>query len=296
MLPLRINMCSRCDFSSNFPPRFARLKQKTCHERQPEFCCRRADGVACRSRRRRRLDSVSRSRRVGNEFRIWTAVEMVVDRERGVEDETARPRHVQPDYSGRSVYITCYSGYGMDAKSPGNKSDLMRHLLCINRADGAIKWKKDFNPLLPESEYSGGNNSWHGYSSSTPTTDGERLYLFLGKSGVYALDLDGNEIWHESVGEKLAAGVRRIRPCCLKTWSSSTPASKAILWWRSTKKNGKKVWTRGDVRGSWNTPLLVETDQGDTELVVSLPGRPEGENRRHRSEIRKRPVVLRRDS
>jgi len=57
---------------------------------------------------------------------------------------------------------------------------LLRHLVCIDRGTGAIVWTKDFKPSLPESKYGpGGNESQHGYSSSSAASDGKHsLRLF----------------------------------------------------------------------------------------------------------------------
>src|SRR3954451_2284406 len=77
---------------------------------------------------------------------------------------------------------------------------LERHLLALDKAGGKILWTKDFNPKLPEHKYQG-EGAYHGYASSTPTTDGERLYVFFGKSGVYCFDLDGKQIWHVPLGK-----------------------------------------------------------------------------------------------
>src|SRR5262249_29972966 len=95
-----------------------------------------------------------------------------------------------PIIVGKRIYLTCYTGYGLTEGKEG-MDKLMRHLLCIDRAKGTILWTKDFNPSLPESFYVGGNNTQHGYSSSTLASDGRKLYAFFGKSGVYCLDLDG---------------------------------------------------------------------------------------------------------
>ena len=64
--------------------------------------------------------------------------------------------------------------------------------LCLDRATGKTLWAKEFEPVLPEHKYAG-EGSYHGYAASTPITDGERLYVFFGKSGVYCFDLDGKE-------------------------------------------------------------------------------------------------------
>src|SRR5437773_7645291 len=31
---------------------------------------------------------------------------------------------------GNRIFVTCYSGYGMDTKSPGDQKELKRHLVC----------------------------------------------------------------------------------------------------------------------------------------------------------------------
>src|SRR5262249_9144597 len=90
-----------------------------------------------------------------------------------------------PVTAGDRVFVTCYSGYGLDAKEPGNQDDLRRHLLCLDRGTGNIRWAKEFKPLLPEHKYAG-EGSYHGYAASTPLIDGDRLYVFFGKSGVYS--------------------------------------------------------------------------------------------------------------
>jgi len=110
------------------------------------------------------------------------------------------PGTSSPITLGESVFLTCYSGYGLNA-GKGEMANLIRHVLCLDRKSGKILWTKNFKPALPESRYSGGNNAQHGYAASTPATDGKRLYVFFGKSGVYCLDLKGEEIWHANVGK-----------------------------------------------------------------------------------------------
>ena len=78
--------------------------------------------------------------------------------------------------------------------------DLSRHVLCLDRKDGKILWAKEFEPILPEHNYAG-EGAYHGYAASTPITDGERLYVFFGKSGVFCFDLDGKQLWHACVGK-----------------------------------------------------------------------------------------------
>ena len=104
-----------------------------------------------------------------------------------------------PIVVGGRVYLTCYTGYGLEP-AMGDQKQLRRHLLCFDRTDGKLIWTKEFEPKLPEHQYQG-EGAYHGYAASTPICDGERLYVFFGKSGVFCFDLDGRQIWQASVGD-----------------------------------------------------------------------------------------------
>lgn len=172
---------------------------------------------------------------------------------------------------GDSIFLTCYSGYGLDPEAPGKMDDLMRHVVCLDRNSGDIVWTRAVKPRLPESEYSGGNNSWHGYSSSTPTTDGERLYVFFGKSGVFCFDLDGKQIWQADVGDNTHGWGSANSPILagdLLIVNASVESNSLVAL---DKRTGEEVWRAGGIRGSRNTPVLVEAPNGRTELVLSAP-------------------------
>ncbi|MDP7204525.1 MAG: PQQ-binding-like beta-propeller repeat protein, partial [Pirellulaceae bacterium] len=101
---------------------------------------------------------------------------------------------------GNRVFVTSYSGYGLEA-GQGQQESLKRHLLCVNRTSGEVIWHKQLDPKLPEHNYQG-EGAYHGYAASTPLTDGKNLFVFFGKSGVFCFDLDGNQLWQTSVGER----------------------------------------------------------------------------------------------
>ncbi len=98
------------------------------------------------------------------------------------------PGSSSPIIRGDKVFVTCYSGYGVAKDRPGDPSNLKRHLLCINAADGKVLWDKTVPAVLPEIPYSG-RIQQHGYASHTPATDGQRIYVFFGKSGVLATNI-----------------------------------------------------------------------------------------------------------
>ena len=100
------------------------------------------------------------------------------------------PARRAPSWSGDSVFITCWSGYGIDPAAPGAPKELRRHLLRVARADGEILWSVAIEPV-PEEDTFDGRMAGHGYASSTPVSDGRRIYVFFGKAGVFAFDLAG---------------------------------------------------------------------------------------------------------
>ncbi len=177
---------------------------------------------------------------------------------------------------GDQIFLTCYSGYAMKRDEPGEMEDLMRHVVCLSRKNGKIVWTKKFKPKLPESKYSGGNNSWHGYASSTIASDGEHLYVFFGKSGVYCLTLKGDEVWHVSVGDKTRGWGSANSPVLFKNLVIINASIESGTMVALDKKTGKEVWKTGGIKGAWNTPALVGLLNGSTEIVLSLPGRPIG--------------------
>jgi outer membrane protein assembly factor BamB len=187
------------------------------------------------------------------------------------------PGTSSPVTAGNRIFLTCYSGYAIDTAKPGKMEDLKRHLLCLNRKDGKILWQKEFKPVLPEHQYSG-EGSYHGYSSSTPITDGKRLYVFFGKSGVYCFDLDGKELWHTLVGEGKHGWGSGTSPILYKNLLivNASVESGAIV--ALDKMKGDEVWRAPNINSAWNTPVLVKPAKGDTELVVSVHGRLLGLN------------------
>jgi outer membrane protein assembly factor BamB len=194
--------------------------------------------------------------------------------------KTKMPGHgaSSPIVVGDKVFVTCYSGYGIDKDDPGDQKNLKRHLLCVDRKSGNILWTRDVPGNPPEPSYTS-FQSLHGYASSTPVSDGASVYVFYGKSGVYAYDLAGKELWHKSVGtgtKYWGAGVSPILYKDLLIVNASTEGSSKgpnaetdgpLL--ALDKKSGKEVWRYKDLEESWSTPVLVKLPNGKTELVVS---------------------------
>jgi outer membrane protein assembly factor BamB len=178
------------------------------------------------------------------------------------------PGTSSPIVVGKRVYLTCYTGYGIEP-GEGDMKDLTRHVLCIDRAKGDILWTKDFKPSLPESKYNAGNDGQHGYASSTLASDGKRLYAFFGKSGVYCLDLDGKEIWHSSVGTHTTGWGSSNSPILYKDLVIVNASVECQSLIAIDKNTGIAEWRVKKIQSSWCTPVLVDAPGGGAEIVLS---------------------------
>ncbi len=181
-----------------------------------------------------------------------------------------------PVILGQRIFLTCYSGYGLDAKDPGKQEDLRRHVLCLERATGKTIWAKEFAPVLPEHKYAG-EGSYQGYAGSTPITDGQRLYVFFGKSGVFCFDLDGTQLWHVLVGKGLSGWGSGASPLFYKELLIVNASVESNALVALDKATGKEVWRAPKVGSAWGTPVLVTPkDKKEAELVLSMQGRVAG--------------------
>lgn len=178
-----------------------------------------------------------------------------------------------PIILGDTVFLTCYTGYGMDAENPGDLKKLARHLLAFDRKTGTQRWIASVAAEGEEDPYQGFITE-HGYCSSTPTTDGERIYVFYGKTGVIAYDLQGKEQWRQKLGDfsdpaKWGDGSSPIVHGDILIVNAGIVGHKIV---GLNKKTGEIVWQVENEKftNSWTTPVLVEAG-GRTEAVFSMP-------------------------
>jgi len=171
-----------------------------------------------------------------------------------------------PIVLGDRVFVTCYSGYGNGQRNSGGMQDLRLHVVCVNRADGKIIWDKELQPRLPESQ----RVRDHGYAGPTPTTDGERLYVFFGKSGLFAFDLQGNQLWNADVGTQTHGWGCGTSPVLYKNLVIVNASVESGSLVAVDKITGEEAWRSPGMRASWNTPHLVKLKDGKQELVVSV--------------------------
>jgi len=170
-----------------------------------------------------------------------------------------------PILVGDRLLLTAYTGSATGG--------LQLQVLCMNSEDGKLIWKREVAPQLPEQDRI---REDHGWASSTLAADAERIYAFFGKSGVYAFDHAGKQLWRTSVGTGLNGWGSSNSPVLYRNLviiNASVESESLVALDRQT---GKEVWRAGGIKESWNTPILVSLPGGKTELVTAVFGKVMG--------------------
>ena len=179
------------------------------------------------------------------------------------------PGSSSPVITGDRVFVTSYSG-----ASGESTEELVRHLVCVDRATGEVLWEKSVEARQPEDPYRGFLTE-HGYASNSPVTDGKNVYVFHGKTGAYAYDLDGNELWNRHLGSESTR----------KRWGSAsspilvgdvlvvTASEESQTVYGLDKATGKEIW-RAEAEAlayTYGTPTMRRIGDRD-DLVLAVPG------------------------
>jgi len=69
-------------------------------------------------------------------------------------------------------------------------------LSCVDLETGNELWKRVVHQGNPRTKKHANTT----YASETPVTDGKRLYLYIGMTGLYCFDLDGELLWEKDLG------------------------------------------------------------------------------------------------
>jgi outer membrane protein assembly factor BamB len=180
------------------------------------------------------------------------------------------PGASSPITLGNKIFITCFTGFATSSREPGDMANLKRHLLCLNPGDGKILWETPVPADLPEQERVREN---HGYASSTPSADTERIYAFFGKSGVFAFDHSGQQLWKAKVGDKLNGWGSATSPVLYKDFVIVNASIESDSLVALDNKTGKEVWRAGNIPESWHAPAFVTAPDGKIEIVIAKNGR-----------------------
>ncbi len=140
--------------------------------------------------------------------------------------------------------------------------------LCLDRKTGAVRWRHSVVADTLETIH-----QLNSHASSTPTTDGERVYAYFGSFGLVCYDLEGKEVWKTpmapvpgrfgSATSPVVAGERLL----LQSGKANTYSLLAL-----DCKTGKVIWQkerpRGFSTGLYSSPAVYPGPKGPVALSL----------------------------
>ena len=142
-----------------------------------------------------------------------------------------------------------------------------KSIVAFSRRDGKQLWEA-FAPQA-EAEYS---NPKNGHASGTPTTDGTRVYAYMGNHGLFAVDFKGKQVWHRSLGTLQAyhgpAGSPLLYKDRLILYQDQKGGGGSFVA-AFDATTGDELWrTARQAQVGWGTPIAITAGARD-ELIVS---------------------------
>jgi hypothetical protein len=187
--------------------------------------------------------------------------------------ELPGPGSSSPVHLNGRIYLTSYTGYGINRQEPGEQTELRRHVMCIDGRDGGILWQQTVEPESSEIEYTPWAVALHGFASGTPAVDDSGVYVFFGAGGLHAFGHDGTRRWSFDCGSRnhmFGSGTSPVLHDNLVIVNASPESGSLIAVDKST---GTEVWRQPGIEEAWNTPVLYRNADGGDELAVTIKGK-----------------------
>jgi outer membrane protein assembly factor BamB len=164
--------------------------------------------------------------------------------------------HSSPVIWNRHLFLTTATDEGQ-----------VRHLCCLDSMTGAIRWSRaaGFN--------SNRKHSKNSFASSTPATDGERVYVAFADEERFALaayDLNGQLSWRTWLGPFVSQHGQGASPLVFEDLviiANDQDGPSSIV--ACDRRTGQVVWStmRTAREASYATPLLIEFKNQKPQLV-----------------------------
>ncbi|PQO26279.1 PQQ-binding-like beta-propeller repeat protein [Blastopirellula marina] len=176
-----------------------------------------------------------------------------------------------PVVFGGRLYVTYYDGYGLSEEEPGEKQNLRRHLMCLDKDSGQVIWDESNDENVEKAADYKGFIALHGFASSTPVVDDTGIYVYYGTGGAACYSHDGKLQWQKVLGDKTHAFGTANSPVLYEDLVIINGFVECGAIVALDKKTGQERWRFDQVNRAWNTPCLVAVD-GKHELVFSSEG------------------------
>ena len=166
--------------------------------------------------------------------------------------------HSSPVLWGEKVFVTSY-----DEKAG------RFYVLCLNTADGLIRWKKEFS--LARSD----KHALNSLATSTPTVDAERVYVCRTEPEhirLSALTHAGEPVWEKDLGSfdvNHGSGTSPILHDGMVVFANEQAGESFLI--ALDARTGDVRWKlpRKSGLGSYSTPCVYEPKQGKPQLIFN---------------------------
>ena len=169
---------------------------------------------------------------------------------------------------GDRIFLTAFSGYGLDKVAPGDKALLKLHTICFDRQSGSVIWNESIS-ASPDEQKLGKRVADHGYATGTPACDDNGVYSLFGVSGLVAYDLDGKKKWQAEIGSKTAGFGSASSPVIFDDLVIVNASIEAGKMYAFSKDTGDVVWTVEEINRAWTTPTIGTSKDGSAELILN---------------------------
>lgn len=153
-----------------------------------------------------------------------------------------------------------------DIKRPNSQHAFV--VLCFDRNTGNELWRQVATTKIPHEGAHHDNN----FASSSPTTDGQRLYCWFGSAGMFCYDLDGKKLWERDLGEAKVGS--SLGEGCSPVLHDDKLVIVRDHAGQSTievldAKTGNTLWKRErDEDNAWATPRVIH-HSGKTQIITA---------------------------
>lgn len=163
-------------------------------------------------------------------------------------------------------------GAGVGSGTGTTTSGITFLITAFDRTTGARLWESETKAegAMPSV------HDKHNLASSSPVTDGERVYAWFGTGQVVAIDMTGKTVWTKNLGTEYSpfeinwghGSSPTVYKGQLLLLCYHDPASYLLSLDAST---GAVRWKADQPRGvtSYSTPVVVETTGGGAEVIVN---------------------------
>ena len=179
---------------------------------------------------------------------------------------------------GKRIFLTSVINQG-ESEAPkkglyfgGNRPDAPQSVhqwivICLDLETGDLVWRKQLHEGPPQTSIHLKNS----FGSETPVTDGEHVYVLFGGLGLYCLDVDGNEVWHQTIQPRKTrfgwgtAASPVIHEDRIYVVDDNDEESYLMAL---EKRTGKQVWrVQREEKSNWATPFVWQNELR-TEIVT----------------------------